>query len=43
MEDKNYKGIIEAILFAMGESVELEKIAGALNWIRKRQKLSLKS
>ena len=27
MEDREYKAIIEAILFTMGESVELEKIA----------------
>lgn len=30
MEEKNYKAIIEAILFTMGESVELEKLAQAL-------------
>lgn len=30
MEEKNYKSIIEAILFTMGESVELERIAAAL-------------
>ena len=30
MEEKNYKAIIEAILFTMGESVELEKIADAI-------------
>lgn len=30
MEKKNYEAIIEAILFTMGESVELEKIASAL-------------
>lgn len=30
MEDKNYVAIIEAILFTMGESVELEKIANAI-------------
>ena len=29
MEKKNYKAKIEAILFTMGESVELEKIADA--------------
>ncbi len=27
MEEKNYKAIIEAILFTMGESVELGRIA----------------
>jgi segregation and condensation protein B len=31
MEDKNYKAIIEAILFTMGESVEVEKIAVAID------------
>lgn len=30
METKNYEAIIEAILFAMGKSVELEKIASAI-------------
>lgn len=30
MEEKNYEAIIEAILFTMGESVELEKIAAAV-------------
>ncbi len=30
MEDKNYKSIIEAILFTMGDSVELDKIANAI-------------
>lgn len=30
MEKKNYEAVIEAILFTMGESVELEKIAAAL-------------
>ena len=30
MEEKNYSAIIEAILFTMGESVELEKIAEAI-------------
>lgn len=39
MEDKNYKGIIEAILFAMGESVELEKIAAALELDKKKTKV----
>ncbi len=31
MEEKNYEAIIEAILFTMGESVELEKIASAID------------
>lgn len=30
MEKKNYQAIIEAILFTMGESVDLEKIADAI-------------
>ncbi len=30
MEEKRYEAVIEAILFAMGESVELEKIAAAI-------------
>ena len=32
MEDRDYKAVIEAILFTMGESVELEKIADALGY-----------
>lgn len=38
MEEKNYKAIIEAILFTMGESVELEKIADALELDKKTTK-----
>ena len=30
MNEKNYEAIIEAILFTMGESVELDKIAAAI-------------
>lgn len=30
MDEKNYEAIVEAILFTMGESVELEKIANAI-------------
>ena len=30
MENRDYEAAIEAILFTMGESVELEKIAAAL-------------
>ena len=30
MDDQNYKAIIESILFTMGESVELSKIAAAI-------------
>ncbi|MGN0141098.1 MAG: SMC-Scp complex subunit ScpB [Roseburia sp.] len=35
MEEKNYEAIIEAILFTMGESVELEKIAAAIELDKK--------
>lgn len=38
MEEKNYEAIVEAILFTMGESVELEKIAAALELDKKRDK-----
>lgn len=38
MEEKNYEAIIEAILFTMGESVELEKIANALELDKKQTK-----
>jgi segregation and condensation protein B len=38
MEDKNYKAIIEAILFTMGESVELGKIADAIELDKKKTK-----
>ena len=34
----NYKGIIESILFTMGESVELEKIASAIELDKKQTK-----
>ena len=30
MEEKNYEAIVEAILFTVGESVELEKLANVL-------------
>ena len=30
MDNQNYKAIIESILFTMGESVELSKIAAAI-------------
>lgn len=36
MEKKNYKAIIEAILFTMGESVELDKIANAIELDKKQ-------
>lgn len=35
MEDKTYKAIIESILFTMGNSVELEKIATAIELDKK--------
>ena len=38
MEEKNYKAIIEAILFTMGESVELENIADAIELDKKTTK-----
>ena len=38
MNDKQYKAIIEAILFTMGESVELEKIADAIELDKKKTK-----
>ena len=37
-EEKNYEAIVEAILFTMGESVELEKIAAALELDKKETK-----
>jgi segregation and condensation protein B len=38
MEEKNYEAIIEAILFTMGDSVELEKIANAIELDKKETK-----
>ena len=38
MDEKNYKAIIEAILFTMGESVELDKLADALELDNKTTK-----
>ncbi|MDE7062947.1 MAG: SMC-Scp complex subunit ScpB, partial [Lachnospiraceae bacterium] len=38
MEEKNYEAIIEAILFTMGESVELEKIAAAIELDKEQTK-----
>lgn len=35
MEEKNYRAIVEAILFTMGESVELAKIAEAIELDKK--------
>lgn len=43
MEEKNYKAIIEAILFTMGESVELDKIAGAIELDKKETKAILEN
>ena len=36
--DKNYRAIIEAILFTMGESVELSKIADVIELDKKETK-----
>lgn len=38
MKERNYKAVIEAILFSMGESVELEKIADAIGLTPDRTK-----
>lgn len=38
MNEKRYEAIIEAILFTMGESVELEKIASAIELDKKETK-----
>ncbi len=38
MKKKNYEAIIEAILFTMGESVELERIADAIELDKKETK-----
>lgn len=38
MENRNYEAIIEAILFTMGESVELGKIAAAIELDKKETK-----
>lgn len=38
MQEKNYMPIIEAILFTMGESVELEKIAQAIDLSKQETK-----
>lgn len=38
MKEKNYRAIIEAILFTMGESVELDKIAEAIELDKKETK-----
>ena len=36
MSTKNYKAIVEAILFTMGESVELSKIANTIELDNKK-------
>lgn len=41
MEKNTYKAMIEAILFTMGESVELEKIADAIELDKKKTKALL--
>lgn len=43
MKEKNYQAIIEAILFTMGESVELEKIAAAIELDKKETKSIIES
>ena len=43
MEEKNYQAIIEAILFTMGEAVELERIADAIELDKKQTKAILES
>ena len=40
MSEVNYEAVIEAILFTMGESVELEKIAAAVELEKKQVKKS---
>ena len=42
VEEKNYKAIIEAILFTMGESVELDKIADAIELDKKSTRKLIK-
>lgn len=41
MEEKNYEAIIEAILFTMGNSVELEKISAAIELDKDKTKALL--
>lgn len=43
MEEKNYQAIIEAILFTMGEAVELERIADAIELDKKQTKAILEN
>lgn len=38
MKEKNYKAIVEAILFTMGDSVELEKIANVIELDKRKTK-----
>ena len=42
VEEKNYKAIIEAILFTMGESVELDKISDAIELDKKSTRKLIK-
>ena len=42
MEEKNYKAIIEAILFTMGESVEVERLASVIEEDKKTTRELLK-
>ena len=43
MEEKNYEAIIEAILFTMGESVELDKIANAIELDKQETKKKIEA
>lgn len=43
MEEKNYEVIIEAILFTMGESVELDKIANAIELDKQETKKKIEA
>ena len=43
MEEKNYEAIIEAILFTMGESVELDKIAYAIELDKQETKKKIEA
>ena len=43
MKNKNYKAVIEAILFTMGDSVEITKIANTLELdIKKTKKILMR-
>ena len=43
MDEKNYEAIIEAILFTMGESVELDKIANAIELDKQETKKKIEA